>query len=120
MKSSFVLLVISGAVVAQIFDRDFEKEVAPGKYEDYSITMPYRTYAASVKGNNSVKVSFLGGVRNNQQTYAGQAVVDFAKPKIKIEVKVVLPTLDNITVLCESLATCMIGISLYILVFGLV
>ena len=48
--------------------------------------MPYKAYAASVKGNNSIKVAFLGGVRLSKQTYAGQAIVDFDKPSIKIEV----------------------------------
>ena len=79
-------LVTLGAVVAQIFDRDFAREIGVGKTEEFSITLPYKAYAASVKGNNSIKVAFLGGVRLSKQTYAGQAVVDFDKPSIKIEV----------------------------------
>jgi len=75
-----------GAVVAQIFDRDFAREIGVGKTEEFTITLPYKEYAANVKGNNSIKVAFLGSVHNSKQTYAGQAIVDFDKPIIKIEV----------------------------------
>ena len=54
--------------------------------EEFSITLPYKAYGASVKGTNSIKAVFLGGVRNSKQTYAGQSIVEFDKPSIKIEV----------------------------------
>ncbi|XP_076808766.1 protein-glutamine gamma-glutamyltransferase K-like isoform X2 [Clavelina lepadiformis] len=88
----------NGSLVAQILDTDFHKQISGSKTEEFEVSLPSKTYLAKMKGDNNVKFFFLGGVEGGSQTFATQAILEFEKPTIDVEISGTPKLLKNLKV----------------------
>jgi len=76
----------NGSALGKLTDVDEYLNIGPQDQQDVNFFVESKNYLNNGSRGNSVKVDILCGVTNANEVHSKQALVDFVKPKIKIEV----------------------------------
>lgn len=80
------IFLISGSALGKLTDVDEYIEVGPQKDKSVEFNVESKNYLGKGARGNSVKVDILCGAVNANEVHSKQALVDFIKPKINVEV----------------------------------
>jgi len=104
----------NGSALGKLTDVDEYIEVGPQKDKSVEFNVESKNYLGKGARGNSVKVDILCGAVNANEVHSKQALVDFIKPKINVEVlsqqvRVLQPTKVNIS-FTNPLSTAVSGV----------